>query len=137
MNRSALTILLLLVASPYPGQAHRMHQNMPMMGGKSIPTIQRRAGNPIPQDDASLKRGAKIYQINCAVCHGAEGVGDGPAAAGLKQKPRNLQMVAGRVSDKMISDHIKSGGPVMPPFKDALKENDVWDVTNFVQALAK
>lgn len=34
--------------------------------------------------------GDKIYQINCALCHGAQGAGDGAAGAGLNPKPRNL-----------------------------------------------
>src|SRR5262245_26855270 len=33
--------------------------------------------------------GAKIYADRCVLCHGPEGKGDGPAAAGLNPKPRN------------------------------------------------
>ena len=34
--------------------------------------------------------GQKSYKTNCALCHGAEGKGDGPSAAGINPKPRNL-----------------------------------------------
>jgi mono/diheme cytochrome c family protein len=34
--------------------------------------------------------GAKLFQTNCALCHGNEGKGDGAAGAGLNPKPRNL-----------------------------------------------
>lgn len=34
--------------------------------------------------------GRAIYEARCAVCHGAEGRGDGPAAAGLPIRPRDL-----------------------------------------------
>jgi mono/diheme cytochrome c family protein len=37
-----------------------------------------------------VKHGQKLYAQNCAMCHGAEGKGDGSAGAGLNPKPRNL-----------------------------------------------
>ena len=35
-------------------------------------------------------RGRLVYQVYCVACHGAEGHGDGPAAAGLKPPPRDF-----------------------------------------------
>src|SRR5215467_5829615 len=51
--------------------------------------------NPIPADSASVNRGRIQYQINCAVCHGPQGAGDGvvlkyglyPPAIGGAQNP--------------------------------------------------
>lgn len=37
-----------------------------------------------------VKHGKKLFAQNCAMCHGAEGHGDGAAGAGLNPKPRNL-----------------------------------------------
>lgn len=34
--------------------------------------------------------GQKIFSTNCAMCHGNEGKGDGPAGKGLTPPPRNL-----------------------------------------------
>src|SRR5580704_13018171 len=34
--------------------------------------------NPTPPSDASLVNGRKVFQINCAVCHGVAGKGDSP-----------------------------------------------------------
>lgn len=42
-----------------------------------------------------LKRGKALYDQTCAACHGAEGQGDGPAAAGLPTKPRVFAQAAG------------------------------------------
>ncbi|NIS84930.1 MAG: c-type cytochrome, partial [Nitrospinaceae bacterium] len=36
---------------------------------------------------ADAARGAKVYRIYCTQCHGMEGRGDGPGAAGLDPKP--------------------------------------------------
>src|SRR4051794_7426917 len=37
--------------------------------------------NPVPADARSLLNGRKYFTINCAVCHGYEGKGDGPVVA--------------------------------------------------------
>lgn len=37
-----------------------------------------------------IKYGAKVYAQNCAMCHGAEGKGDGDAGKALNPPPRNL-----------------------------------------------
>ena len=35
-------------------------------------------------------KGKSLFAVNCASCHGANGFGDGPAAAALNPKPRNF-----------------------------------------------
>jgi len=37
-----------------------------------------------------LRKGKESFAVNCASCHGDKGAGDGPAAAALDPKPRNL-----------------------------------------------
>ena len=41
---------------------------------------------------ASLAEGARLYQQDCAVCHGATGYGNGPAANVLDPKPRDFHV---------------------------------------------
>ena len=36
-----------------------------------------------------IAKGKALFAVNCASCHGAQGLGDGPAAAALNPKPRN------------------------------------------------
>ncbi|MFZ4404465.1 MAG: c-type cytochrome [Pseudobdellovibrionaceae bacterium] len=45
---------------------------------------------PWVSDEQVVAHGAKLYATNCAMCHGAEGKGDGAAGAALNPKPRNL-----------------------------------------------
>lgn len=45
---------------------------------------------PWVANDDMVKYGAKIFSQNCAMCHGNEGKGDGPAGQALNPKPRNL-----------------------------------------------
>src|SRR5262245_32309708 len=42
-----------------------------------------KASATIWTDPAVLARGRAIYAAKCAACHGDQGAGDGPAAAGL------------------------------------------------------
>lgn len=43
----------------------------------------------VPNPDM-VTHGAKLFAQNCAMCHGAEGKGDGAAGQALNPKPRNL-----------------------------------------------
>lgn len=45
---------------------------------------------PWVSSDEMVEYGHKVYQTNCAVCHGPEGKGDGAAGAGLNPPPRNF-----------------------------------------------
>src|SRR5262245_31609730 len=69
---------------------------------------------------AVLARGQTIHNDKCAVCHGPDGAGDGPAAAGLTLKPPSLQnkaMVA-EMTDAYWFWRVSEGGAV-DPFKSA------------------
>ena len=54
----------------------------------------------------------QIFSTRCAVCHGAEGRGDGPGASALTPKPRDYrdQEWQGSVTDQDIERTIVYGG---------------------------
>ncbi|MDQ7013333.1 MAG: cytochrome c [Planctomycetota bacterium] len=47
-------------------------------------------GGGATESASSVAAGEALFKINCAVCHGASGKGDGIGAAGLSVKPRDL-----------------------------------------------
>ena len=47
-------------------------------------------GEPWVSNPDMVTHGTKLFAQNCAMCHGNEGRGDGPAGAGLNPKPKNL-----------------------------------------------
>jgi putative copper resistance protein D len=80
-----------------------------------------------------------LYGESCAVCHGAAGYGDGPAAADLKPKPADLtaRHAATHTAGDLywwLSHGIKD--TAMPGFKDSFNEDERWDLINFLRALS-
>ncbi|MBK7106440.1 MAG: cytochrome c [Ignavibacteriae bacterium] len=51
-----------------------------------------------------IEKGNTLYQTNCASCHGAEGNGDGIAAAALNPKPRNFHQKDGWTNGRNFSN---------------------------------
>ncbi len=78
---------------------------------------------------ALARKARSLYRTRCAACHGPRGKGNGPAAAGLNPKPRNLRDAKWQrsVSSRKISRVILRGGPsigksaLMPPNPDLRK----------------
>lgn len=86
-------------------------------------------------DPATMAQAGKaLYLANCAVCHGQQGRGDGPAAAGLTPKPANIARFVRMpmASDDYLLWTISEGGkPVgsaMPAFKTTLSLANRWKV---------
>lgn len=96
-------------------------------------------GNPTEADEASIQRGAELYAINCQMCHGITGQGNGPVAPFLINfKPANLssELVQSK-SDGSIFLTISNGlEGRMPALNENLTVSDRWDVVNFVRTLA-
>ncbi|MBV8119967.1 MAG: copper homeostasis membrane protein CopD, partial [Alphaproteobacteria bacterium] len=87
----------------------------------------------------SIERGARLYSENCALCHGAGGKGDGPAAATLPNRPADLtapHLFAHTDGDLFwwVSNGKANGA--MPGFSGVLTAAARWDVINFVRARA-
>ncbi len=93
--------------------------------------------NPVAADARSLENGRKLYQVNCAVCHGDLGDGNGtlkqlnpaygfaPAINGAATQAR---------SDGYIFGMLRNGRGLMPP-QNRIPEEMRWDVVNYVRGL--
>jgi mono/diheme cytochrome c family protein len=90
--------------------------------------------NPVPADRRSLENGRKLYQVNCTVCHGANGAGAGPA---VRYGMAGIALVNDRVrglSDGYIWGMIRNGRGLMPSY-NRIEELERWDVVNYVRGL--
>jgi mono/diheme cytochrome c family protein len=61
-----------------------------------------------PIKTTSPASGQEMYTQYCAVCHGKEGKGNGPAASELKQQPADLSTLAKRNNGKFPDDRVRS-----------------------------
>ena len=86
-------------------------------------------------------KGKTTFENTCAACHGPGGKGDGPAAAALDPKPRNLTdaELLSTQTDDFIYKVISEGGaavglsPMMAPWGGVLSEQDIWNVVAFIR----
>jgi mono/diheme cytochrome c family protein len=77
--------------------------------------------------DTSLTRGVDLFQRYCAVCHGKDGKGAGPAAAALKTPPSDLTGLAKRHDGKFPVGAVRQqlgGGSSTPAHGSA--EMPIW-----------
>jgi mono/diheme cytochrome c family protein len=110
-------------AIPLEGVAYNM--------GLGVPS------NPVQADQVSIARGAELYRINCVLCHGTVGKGDGPVASHLLNKPFDLtSFPIHSITDGGIFYIISTGVPgKMPALNENLTVRERWDVVNYVRTL--
>jgi mono/diheme cytochrome c family protein len=108
------------------------------------PTTAAKAAAPaVKATPASIANGETIYKRQCQTCHGAAGLGDGPASKFLKGKLPNFtdKTAMAKIKDEEILDTVTNGVKTdvgtMPTFKTKLKPEEIQDVINYVHSLAK
>jgi mono/diheme cytochrome c family protein len=91
--------------------------------------------------EASIERGRIAFEHYCALCHGPSGDGNGRAARLYTPKPANLITTDKNAQYKDLI--IRRGGaalgrsPYMPPWSEELTEEQITDLVNFLQSIAK
>lgn len=92
-----------------------------------------------PMTTPDLRRGAQLFQTQCAVCHGPRGHGDGPLAATLDPKPTALSERTRARERSLFALHqvISNGveGTAMTSF-GALPDQERWALAFFVGTLS-
>ncbi|MDD5433891.1 MAG: cytochrome c [Nitrospira sp.] len=82
-------------------------------------------------------KGEKIFKANCVVCHGPEGNGKGPAAAGMTPSPRNFTSATEMkgITEARLHKSITEGRPGTPmvSFAKTLKPGDIDDVIAYIE----
>lgn len=90
--------------------------------------------SPLPADEANLLAGAKVYQAQCAVCHGTLGRPESAIAKGLFPHPPQLLPPKKGVTDDPVGEiywKVKNGIRLtgMPGFSDSLGDTELWQVS--------
>jgi len=94
--------------------------------------------NPVAADERSLRNGRMQYEINCAVCHGLQGAGDGPVAQfGFPPFPIGATSpTAPALTDGQIFGIIRNGRGLMPSY-NRIEEPERWDLINYLRTLQR
>jgi len=95
--------------------------------------------NPLAPTIEVLKRGQKIFNTYCIVCHGERAEGNGPIVGpNLFPAPPSLHTEQARnFKDGRIFHVITRGQNKMPSYADVLVPEDRWSVVHYVRALQK
>ncbi|MBI4301014.1 MAG: cytochrome c [Chloroflexi bacterium] len=97
--------------------------------------------NPVAKTPETLDRGTQIYQLNCAVCHGASGRGNGvvmePLVQGGGTAPVDFasQRVRSR-RDGELYWILTNGLGYMPPFGRLLTPQERWHLVIFIRSVS-
>ena len=93
----------------------------------------------LPVKPLNVAEGARIYAASCASCHGARGMGDGPAGAKLTPPPPAIgnAVVMEAVSPATMFRKISVGvtGTAMPAFSPQLTDDQRWNVVAYLGTL--
>jgi mono/diheme cytochrome c family protein len=91
--------------------------------------------NPFGADAA--EEGARVFNTNCATCHGPQGHGDGPAGQSLDPRPRNLAELQTAAGDDFLFWRIREGKPgtSMVAWKGILTDEQIWQAVSFIRTL--
>jgi len=107
--------------------------------GAKIPPEALKVVNPVKSTPASIAAGKKKYGYDCAMCHGVDGDGKGDLAIDMKLKmidyrdPATLKSV----TDGEMFYVIKNGNGQMPSEADRLKDEDIWNMVNYIRSIPK
>ncbi len=103
-----------------------------------IPPEAAAKANPVKPSEESLAKGKKLYGLDCAMCHGANGDGKGDMASDIKNVTdfTNPESLKNR-KDGELFYVIRNGKGDMPPEGDRAKDDDIWNMVNYVRSLAK
>ncbi len=85
--------------------------------------------------EPNLESGQAVYEANCANCHGASGLGDGPDADGAISSFGDQAFMAAKSNDDFfaaVTDGIKGEHK----FADTLGEDERWAVVDYVRAFS-
>jgi mono/diheme cytochrome c family protein len=94
--------------------------------------------NPMKFTTNSVARGKRVYNTQCAMCHGDTGLGDGDVAKDINAKPPDFTNPATlkERTDGELFAIIGAGSGLMPAQGERMKDYHKWDAINYLRSLS-
>ena len=89
--------------------------------------------NPRPNTPEVRDEGAWLYDVYCAICHGATGQGDGQIAEHYPRMPNLSAPNVQNYTDGWIYSIIREGGRNMPASAAVMSVDERWALVHFVR----
>ncbi len=106
--------------------------------GWIAPQEAKKMKNPVKATKASIQKGKEMYEKKCALCHGVNGDGKGPASTELNPKPTNFKDSHGeKMTDGEHFWKISKGRGPMPSFEKDLTVEERWHVINYINTYSR
>ena len=96
--------------------------------------------NPVATSPETRVRGAELFRVNCSMCHGGMGKGDGATGRFVQRDyglaPPNLTVAAvAAKADGELFGTITNGIFVMPSFRTLLRPEERWLIIRHIRTL--
>lgn len=103
-----------------------------------IPAEAAQRANPVKPSPEGMAKAKKLYGMDCAMCHGEKGDGKGDMASDIKNITdfTNPDSMKDRTDGELFYI-IRKGKGEMPVESDRAKDDDVWNLVNYIRAMAK
>lgn len=84
-----------------------------------------------------MERGKKLFQTQCAMCHGEKGDGKGELAAEMKIQPPDFTKpeTPKNRTDGELFTIIDTGSDIMPGQGKRMRDRHKWEIVNYLRAL--
>jgi mono/diheme cytochrome c family protein len=142
----ALFFLTPRICRRWPGAdgALALARTVLVIGGVSLVGLTASGGqtpmsntpNQVPAQVTSVTAGYRLYQANCAACHGVDGNGGGPLSGTTQVTPPSLRAHLSQHSDGDLFYWITIGLPGgMPAWGSQLSDADRWHLVNYLRSI--
>ncbi len=91
--------------------------------------------DPVPYAKTSIGLGKRLFLQNCTGCHGDDGKAELAVVAEATDLTQPKGYKDGTAEGELFRNIRDGAGSQMPPFKDTLNEQEIWNLVNFVRSL--
>ena len=139
-NKVVLVVLLTLSFAVWAQAVWAQKDQSPAKPAEfKIPPEAAAKANPVKPTPESLAKGKRMYGIDCAMCHGKDGDCNSDMASDDKTLPNftNADAMKNRTDGELFYITRNGKDPDMPPEDNRAKDEDVWNMVNYIRSFAK